>query len=130
MLRAESLPNSERLRAQLTDIPKIRRFRIRRASKHSTNSWSKRNDSTVLVADNCSTLVFEDAIHIETLFLSSTPYQIPRFQYRGGTLTYKILPRRILTNEIRAMSKYGVDFDGVVGFGAEEGVGCYERGNG
>lgn len=44
--------------------------------------------------------------------------------------TYEMLPRRILTDEVRAMSEYGVDFDGVVGFGAEVGVGCCKGGDG
>ena len=74
---------------QLTSMTKVRSLGIWRTAQNSPNSWREVDDPRVLVADDRTALVFQNAVDLE-------PH---------------VLPARVSTDEIRAVED-GVDFDG------------------
>lgn len=75
---------------RLTSITELRSLRIWRTAQNSCNSWRDVDDPSVLVANDRTALVIQGAIDVE-------PH---------------VLPARVSTDEIRAVRKDCVDFDG------------------
>lgn len=75
---------------RLTNITEVRSLGIWRTAQNRRNSWREVDDPRVLVADDRTALVFQGAVDLEP----------------------QVLAARVSTDEIRAVGKDGVDFNG------------------
>jgi hypothetical protein len=85
---------------QLTNIAKVRSFRILVSCQHSDRTWLHVDDAAVLVGDEGRTLILQDTVDIQPNMLAAW----------------------ITANGVRAMNEGGINFDRIPWLRPEEAV--------